>query len=120
MDDMQPELTIEVNGNKFWWLHGRYHRTDGPALEYVNGDKEWWAKGLRHRTDGPAIEYANGLREWWVFNECHRTDGPAVEHGPNHAKEWYLHNVPYTFDEWLDRTPGLTEEEKVMFKLQHA
>ena len=23
----------------------KYHREDGPALEYSNGDKEWWLNG---------------------------------------------------------------------------
>ena len=38
------EYTVKVasNGDKVWWLNGKLHREDGPAVEYSNGDKEWW------------------------------------------------------------------------------
>jgi hypothetical protein len=115
---MTPEITIDADGTKRWHLNGALHRTDGPALEWVDGTKEWWVNGLRHRIDGPAAEHADGGRDWWVFGELHREDGPAVEGGYN--RFWYLRNENFTFDKWLDRTPGLTEEEKVLYKLQYG
>ena len=46
------------SGSKEWWLNGKRHREDGPAVEYcINGSKEWWLNGKRHREDGPAVEY---------------------------------------------------------------
>jgi hypothetical protein len=33
---------------------------------------------------------------------------------------WYLHGKHYKFDEWLDQTTGLTDEQKVMYKLEHG
>ena len=54
--------TVTRNGSK----KGRWHRTDGAAIEYSNGDKEWYLDDLRHRVDGPAVEYCRGLREWWL------------------------------------------------------
>ena len=30
------------NGTKFWFLNGKYHREDGPAVEYTDGDKHWY------------------------------------------------------------------------------
>ena len=54
------------NGDKYWCLNGKLHRTDGPAVEYANGDKYWYLNGKRHRTDGPAIEYANGDKYWYI------------------------------------------------------
>jgi hypothetical protein len=30
------------SGNKYWYLNGRRHREDGPAVEYIYGNKEWW------------------------------------------------------------------------------
>ena len=29
-------------GDKHWYLNGKFHREDGPAIEYANGDKEWY------------------------------------------------------------------------------
>jgi len=57
---------IDANGDKFCYLNGKYHRTDGPAVELSNGTKAWFLNGLLHRTDGPAIEYANGTKEWYL------------------------------------------------------
>ena len=28
---------------------GKYHRIDGPAVEYTNGDKKWYINGKLHR-----------------------------------------------------------------------
>ena len=38
------EYTVKVwsDGDKFWWLNGKIHREDGPAVEYANGTKEWF------------------------------------------------------------------------------
>ena len=47
-------------------MNGKFHRTDGPAIEYINGTKIWYTNDKLHRTDGPAIEYANGDKEWYA------------------------------------------------------
>jgi hypothetical protein len=60
---------IYDNGDKYWYLHGKYHRTDGPAIEYVNAYKAWYFHGERHRTDGPAVEYASGYKAWYYEGE---------------------------------------------------
>lgn len=28
-----------------WWLNGKLHRVDGPAVDRVDGSKEWWLDG---------------------------------------------------------------------------
>jgi hypothetical protein len=53
-------------GNKYWFLNGKFHRVDGPAIEYANGSKFWYLNGKRHRIDGPAIEYADGSKFWFL------------------------------------------------------
>ena len=62
------EYTVEVylNGDKYWYLDGKLHREDGPAIEYANGDKYWYLDGKPHREDGPAIEYATGEKYWFL------------------------------------------------------
>jgi hypothetical protein len=93
---MQPVMTEFSNGDKIWLLHGKVSRTDEPAIVRTNGDKFWYVNGLLHRTDGPAVA---------------RTDGD---------KFWYLNGVSTTFDVWLERTTGLTDEQQVMLKLQYG
>jgi hypothetical protein len=60
--------TVEVhdNGTKYWYRDGKYHREDGPAIEFADGDKFWYRDGKRHREDGPAIEYVNGNKVWYL------------------------------------------------------
>jgi hypothetical protein len=36
------------NGNKVWYLNGKLHREDGPAVEYIDGSKSWYLMGIRH------------------------------------------------------------------------
>ena len=81
------EYTVRVydDGDEYWWLNGKLHREDGPAIEYANGDKSWYLNGKLHREDGPAIEYASGDKCWWlngkkVTEEEHkRQTSPVVE-----------------------------------------
>ena len=63
---MNDGLNIDSNGTKRWYLNGKQHRTDGPAVEFENGDKYWYLNDKRHRTDGPAVEHSNGNKQWWI------------------------------------------------------
>lgn len=92
---------------------GLFHRTDGPAVEYINGTVEWYVNGIRHREDGPAVimldgtcewyandqlyrengpavEYSDGTVEWWLNGNLHRDDGPAVIYADG-GEEWWIH-----------------------------
>ena len=62
------EYTVKVypSGTKHWYLDGKRHREDGPAIEYVDGAEEWWQDGKRHREDGPAVELTDGYKAWWL------------------------------------------------------
>ena len=95
------EYTVRVydNGDKQWYLNGKLHREDGPAIEGVNGYKAWYINGHLHREDGPAREYADGYKEWWVNGKYHRTDGPAVEYSDG-DKSWYLNGKRYTEEKY--------------------
>ena len=87
---------IDANGDKYWRnANGQFHRTDGPAIEWVDGSKEWWVNDELHRLDGPARVWANGSKEWWVNGERHRTDGPAYKDA-NGRKAWYINDKQYT------------------------
>jgi hypothetical protein len=88
-----------ANGHKAWYLEGKLHREDGPAIEYLNGTKEWWLKGKLHREDGPAIEYPNGDNYWYLNDELHCENGPAIERA-NGTKAWYLEGEQLTEEEF--------------------
>jgi hypothetical protein len=96
MDDNQPVMSIDEDGDTVWRLNDQVHRTDGPAVETPRGDKAWCLHNALHRDDGPAIEFADG------------------------SVSWQLHGKQLSFDTWLAQTTGLTNEEKVMIKLQYG
>lgn len=55
---MKNGLVINEFGSKRWYLNGKIHREDGPAVEYDSGDKFWYKKGTLHREDGPAVDHS--------------------------------------------------------------
>ena len=68
-ENAQPVCTTDAYGTKSWYIQGKLHREDGPAIEYANGTKGWFINGKLHREDGPAIEYANGTKGWFINGE---------------------------------------------------
>ena len=66
---IEYKVKVWTCGDKVWYLYGKRHREDGPAVEYVSGHKEWWLNGKLHREDGPAVEWANGDKEWYLNNK---------------------------------------------------
>ena len=94
---MNTGITMSVDGNKYWYRNGEYHREDGPAIEWANGDKSWYRNGKLHHEDGPAAEYSDGTKEWYRNGEYHREDGPAIEWS-NGTKEWYLNGKRHRDD----------------------
>ena len=49
---MKPKLTIE-NDSKYWELsNGKFHREDGPAIEYFDGDKFWYLNNVEYTEMG--------------------------------------------------------------------
>jgi len=64
----QPTMTVDKDGTKIWRLNGKWHREDGPAVEYADGSKAWWLHDMRHREDGPAVEHADGYKSWYLNN----------------------------------------------------
>jgi hypothetical protein len=116
---MRDGIHTSSAGNKVWWLNDRLHRTDGPAIEYANGDKKWWLNGKCHREDGPAIEYANGDKMWYLNGKVHRTDGPAILWSDG-GKSWYLNDQELSFNQWLEANTELSDQQRVMFKLEWA
>jgi len=36
---------VDYKGNARWYLNGRFHREDGPAIIYACGAKRWYLNG---------------------------------------------------------------------------
>ena len=102
----KPKCITNSNGDKEWWLNGKWHRKNGPAREFKNGTKHWYLNDKRHREDGPAVERANGTKYWYLNGNFHREDGPAVEYADG-TKQWWLNDERVhpetTVDLWLSR-----------------
>jgi len=62
----KPKVKVSADGSKRWYLNGKLHREDGPAIEWTDGTKHWLLNGKYHREDGPAVEWANGDKEWFL------------------------------------------------------
>ena len=111
-------VDVSDDGTKRWYLNGKLHREDGPAIEWADGTKYWYLNGQRHREDGPASEDAGGGKAWykhWCLNgKLHREDGPAFECA-NGTKRWFLNGKELTEAEFNARTkPTPSCEGKVV------
>jgi antitoxin component YwqK of YwqJK toxin-antitoxin module len=109
------EYTVKIysNGTKEWFLNGKRHREDGPAVEWSDGSKHWYLNGKLHREDGPAVEWSDGSKEWHLNGKLHREDGPAVEWSDG-SKWWYLNGERMTEKEFNERTAPDSCEGKVV------
>lgn len=72
-----------------WFVDGKHHRVDGPAVVCEDGGYMWWMNGERQRAPdgGPAGKYSNGsykweykgapwydgrlFKWWWLFKQKH-------------------------------------------------
>jgi|TARA_R110000824_G_scaffold314114_1_gene500973 hypothetical protein len=99
------EYTVKVYDScaRIWYLNGKKHREDGPAIEASNGDKQWFLDGKRHREDGPACEYVTGDKHWYLNGKQHREDGPAVEYADG-DKAWWLNGKYMTEEQHRQQT----------------
>jgi len=95
MKRIEYKVVVNEYGTKVWYLNGKLHREDGPAIEYASGTKHWYLNGELHREDGPAVEYVSGDKFWCLNGKRHREDGPAIEWADG-DKEWYINDKKVT------------------------
>ena len=63
------KVTIDKNRTERWYNdQDQLHCEHGPAVIYANGDKSWYINGKYHNENGPAIEYTNGDKSWYINN----------------------------------------------------
>ena len=66
-DALRYRVEVDSYGNRFYYNSaGKWHRENGPAVDYANGSKRWYYKGRLHRTNGPAVLWADGTKFWWL------------------------------------------------------
>jgi hypothetical protein len=70
---------VDTEGEITWYVDGKLHREDGPAVERVDGGKIWYHHGVVHRTDGPAVIQAGDTKFWMLNGKIVDADGPGVE-----------------------------------------
>ena len=99
-------LKVLKDGTKKWYLNGKLHKEDGPAVERSNGAKEWYLNGKFHRENAPAIEYTDDIddigiviRDWFLNGKRHREDGPAIDDSDG-IKCWYVEGREYDEKEY--------------------
>jgi hypothetical protein len=120
---MKPECKIYSDGRQEWYLNGKLHREDGPAIIHPDGTQEWWLNGKLHREDGPAVIDPDGTQYWYLNGKSHREDGPTVIY-PDGRQEWYLNdkNITNIVSNWTEERnidlKNLSEQDKVIFKLE--
>jgi len=89
-NDNGPAVEYAGGGRRAWWIHGKRHRENGPALIDRMGTEEWYQNGELHRENGPAVTSPMGGEIWAQRGLTHRENGAAVTH-PDGTQEWYLH-----------------------------
>jgi hypothetical protein len=66
-DTLKYHIEVDEHGNRLYCNNaGKWHRENGPAVEYTSGAKRWYYNGRLHRTDGPAVLWADGNKFWWL------------------------------------------------------
>lgn len=108
------EIREYPDGTRQWWVHGKQHREDGPAVEGADGTQEWWLNGKRHRVDGPAYIEPNGTEGWFRNGQLHRKDGPAKTYantdGSLYLQAWYRNGLRHREDGPAVVRPNIVKE----------
>jgi len=93
---MKNELIVDESGTKRYYLNNKYHREDGPAIEFLSGTKLYYIHGKLHREGNlPACEWSNGEKQWRIHGLLHRENGPALECA-NGGTYYYINGFYYS------------------------
>ena len=41
-------VKVDTNGTRCWYLNGKLHRENGPAVEYASGTRFWYLNGEKY------------------------------------------------------------------------
>lgn len=79
------------------------------TILFRNGDRFHFVNGLPHRTDGPAKEFADGTMKWYFEGRFIKRTMIQVPGPGNKFKKWTIHNSFDTKQEFLDSIKDLYE-----------
>jgi|ERR1700691_2908374 len=124
LDDKPKNYTgiVEYSDGKIiYYLNGKWHREDGPAIIWNNSDIEYYLNGKLHREDGPAVIWNDGIQKYYLNGKCHRVDGPAVIRKDG-IQKYYINDKDITdeVNEWIieNNIPkDWNNSHKILFKL---
>jgi len=77
-------------------------------------DKYWFLNGKKHKEDGPAVVTQDGSKGWYLNDKLHRIDGPAIELFDG-SKYWFLNGKEVNKEQIIDFNPDITEREYIEF-----
>ena len=87
---------IGQDGRLEYYQDGQLHRENGPAI--INGTrKEYYQYGKLHRENGPAVQIFSFYKEYWMNGQLHREDGPAIMHHDG-TKIYYIHGKKHRLE----------------------
>jgi hypothetical protein len=93
---------------------GNLHRDNGPARKWVDGNKEYFQHGIYSRSDGPAFVWGKSY-EYIVNGKTHNPHGVAlyrakkVAIGMPEVKEYWLDGIKVSKQQWeLERKKWLS------------
>jgi hypothetical protein len=120
---MKPTLKTYQDGRQEWFLNGKIHREDGPAIIFPDGRQYWYLNGQYHREDGPSVIYPDGTKRCYLNDGLHREDGPAVI-WPDGSKLWYLNDINITkeVNNWANERNidlnNMSDMDKMILKIE--
>ncbi len=98
---MKLNSWFEISEKEYIWYKLQGYNIDADTDRVI-----WWLNGKRHREDGPAVIWEDG-DQWWSLNDnLHRTDGPAVICADG-TQRWFLNDRAYTEQEWQNAVSEL-------------
>lgn len=98
-----------------------YHRESGPARiweDMVINHEEYWVDGKCHRTDGPAVVHSVGGIETPAFDHVGNINFYLGNSGLIYM-EWWLQDEKIELRTWLHRI-GLPDCDLAMLLLKHC
>lgn len=77
---MKSRAKVDNFGTKRWYLAGKLHRVDGPAVERASGGRGWWLAGRRFKSKESWFKSLSaGDKEKVLFSE-HFITGWIIMH----------------------------------------
>lgn len=62
----KPKRIVDEFYTIYYFLNGKLHNENGPAIIYANGTQYYYLNGKRHNENGPAIIHPDGRQEFWI------------------------------------------------------